>query len=128
MLGLELVLVGQAVGIVGTGANPNLGGGAHEVLVVGAFGALTGANRGQDLRQTAVNSGVDKRGTLRVVGKASNGDSCCTAMRMVVERTICDGALGDGDRNGHDALPKVGSHAEFEPLLSPPYARNRETN
>ena len=47
---LVLVLVGQAVGVVGTGTNPNLGGGAHEVLVVGTFGALTGAYRGQDLR------------------------------------------------------------------------------
>ena len=75
-----------------------------------------------------MNSGIDERGALRVVGVAADGDSRCTAMRMIIERTICDGALGDGDRNGHDALPKVGSHAEFEPHLNPPYARNRQTN
>src|SRR5207237_797897 len=95
------VFVSQAISGLGTRADSDVMGLAHEVVVVGAFRPLAGTDMRQDLGQSAHERGVNEGCTGCVVpGSADRDPESGTA--MVVESAGANAACGHfSDVFGH---------------------------
>src|SRR5690242_9393317 len=89
----SIVGVGEAVGVVGAGANMDFRCLAHEVVVVDAFGPLAGPDAGEDLREAAMDAGIDERGARGVVCGAAHRDGLGITFGVVVEGAVGDAAI-----------------------------------
>src|SRR5688572_2408057 len=78
----------------------HLGGLAHQVVIVGAFGTLAGADVGEHLGQPSVHADIDEGGAGGVILGAPDGDGGGVAVGVVVEGAVGHAAVGYVRRHG----------------------------
>jgi len=117
--GASGVLVRQAISRFGTGADPDIVGLAHEVVVVGAFRALACTDMRQDFGESSHERGVNEGGAGCVVRGSANGDPEGSAA-MMVESAAANAAGGHfGDVFGHCSSWWTGNFLDSNSKLLP---------
>ena len=86
--------VREAIGVVDPWTHMHLGGPAHQVVIVGAFGTLTGADVGEYLGQPSVHADIDEGGAGGMIFSAADGNGGRVAVRVVIEGAIAHTAVG----------------------------------
>ena len=86
--------VGEAVSVVDPRAHVDFGCLAHQMVVVGAFGTLAGADVGKHLGEPAVHPDVDEGRAGGVVFSAADGNGGRVAVGVIVEGAIAHAAVG----------------------------------